>query len=595
MEVCMQPRWLYCRHFLSNIQFPCQKRRSSSDRPSRSRQQPEKIAVIGGGITGLTAAYYASRRYPLASITLFESSMRLGGLIESEYVSLDEGPVVVCEKGPRTLRANAPRAPVTYDLIHSLGLRETLVTVPKQCPTSSTRYILYPDHLVAIPAFNPTLLRHHIAAVPAPSTLQARQLLRLLYVLLTEPLFTGLLGGLLRGVYFPSPRSPDIHDESIGSFLSRHFGYRLVDNLASAIMNGLCAGNIYRLSTKALLPGLWDLETRAEKDRKGQNDILWPKRRGRRCQTDSQRLINASLTGQSQRREDDLIARLRNGPAGELETKFRDTSVFSFRRGLQELPSALEAALIKADNVQLHTETSVENIKHCNGGLEISISGRTGTTTQPFSHVIVTTPYNHVLSAANLDNPPITTVTVMVVTLCFKNPLLNRPYRGFGYLIPNSVPAHQNPEHALGVIFDSDAMPDQDQQASCTKITVVLGGHWWAERTSTSLPTESEGLRMARRLLQRHLGITEDPVASVVTLQRDAIPQYEVGHCDKMARLHGLLLERLAGRLRVAGGSYRGIGVHDCVFSARSVVEGLEIEGLTGLECFVDGERTQTP
>lgn len=467
--------------------------------------------------------------------------------------------------------------------------------MPKQCLTGSTRYILYPDHLVRIPAFNNTLVRRHIAAIPAPSTLQARQLLRLLYVLATEPLFAGLLGGLLRSVCFPASRSPEVHDESIGSFLSRRFGHRLVDNFASAIMNGLCAGDIYRLSTEALLPGLWDLETKADKGRKGLNGLLWLRRRPRDCQTDAQRLSNISLASQSRCREDDLMERLRKGPAGELETTLRDTSVFSFRRGLQELPSSLEAALIKADNVQLHTETSVEKIRHCNDGLECLISGPTGTTTEIFTHAIATMPYNHVLSVANLNNPPITTVTVMLVTLCFSTPFLNRPHRGFGYLIPNSVPAHQNPEHALGVIFDSDAMPDQDQQVSCTKITVVFGGHWWDGRSVASLPTKSEGLRMARRLLRRHLGITEDPVASVVTLQQDAIPQYEVGHCERMARFHGLLLERFAGRLRVAGGSYRGIGVHDCVFSARSVVEGLEIEGLTGLECFVDGEKTQIP
>lgn len=123
MGNAMQPRWLYSRYFLSNIQFLCQNRGFFSDRPSRLRQQPEKIAVIGGGITGLTAAYYASQRYPLAFITLFESSMRLGGFIESEYVSLDEGPAVVCEKGPRTLRANAPRAPVTYGLWSGLDSR----------------------------------------------------------------------------------------------------------------------------------------------------------------------------------------------------------------------------------------------------------------------------------------------------------------------------------------------------------------------------------------------------------------------------------------------------------------------------------------
>lgn len=223
------------------------------------------------------------------------------------------------------------------------------------------------------------------------------------------------------------------------------------------------------------------------------------------------------------------------------------------------------------------------------------ISGQNKTSTQFFTHVISTTSFNHVVSTANLESPPIATVTVMLVTLCFATPFLNHPHRGFGYLIPISVPAYQNPELALGVVFDSDAMPDQDlHQVPNTKITVILGGHWWDGRNADALPTEAEGVRMARRLLNRHLGITEDPVASVVTLRKDAIPQYEVGHCEKMASLHELLLERFAGRLRVAGASYRGIGVHDCTFSAQSVVEALELERLTGLECFVDTEAATT-
>ncbi|KAI1136851.1 Protoporphyrinogen oxidase [Hypoxylon sp. FL0543] len=589
----MPPRWLYHRHTLLNHNWSLGgKCNFSSDGSSRLQRRAEKIAVIGGGITGLTAAYYASKRYPSAAITLFEGSSRFGGAIESAYVPLTEGTALVCEKGPRTLRANAPRAPVTYDLVHTLGLKENLTTVPKQCSTSRTRYVLYPDRLVPIPVFNSTPVSRYIAAIPAPSTLQARQLLRLLHTLATEPLFTGMLGSLLRSICFSAPRPPYIDDESIGCFLARRYGHHLVDNLASAIVNGLYAGDIYRLSAKALLPGLWELDTRAEQGGKGRNGFLWfMSKEGRKTDAHAQRLSMASRAGQSCRREDDLIAQLRRGPAGELEKTLRDASVFSFESGLQELPYALEEALKRADNVRLYTESSVERIGDCDGRLKVSISGQTEATTQLFTHIIATTPYNHVLSASNLDNPPMATVTVMLVTLCFATPFLNRPHRGFGYLIPNSVPANQNPEHALGVIFDSDAMPDQDGQLSCTKITVVLGGHWWDGRSTAFLPTDAEGIRMARRLLQRHLGITEDPITSAVTLRRNAIPQYEVGHCEKMARFHELLLERFAGRLRVAGASYRGIGVHDCVFSARSVVEGLEIEGLTGLECFSNAEK----
>ncbi|KAI1389852.1 Protoporphyrinogen oxidase [Hypoxylon trugodes] len=559
--------------------------RSLSSMAPRSEQHAQKIAVVGGGITGLTAAYYAGKRYPSASITLFESSLRLGGCIESTYVPIGKDTAIVCERGPRTLRANAPRAPATYDLIDALGLRDTLISVPKHCPTAGRRYILYPDHLVSIPAFNPAPICRHIASIPAPSIPRAQQLLRVLYVLTTEPLFAGLLKHLLRSAFFSEGRPTGIQDESMGGFLARYFGHHLVDNIASAIMNGLCAGDVYRLSAKALLPGLWELEEKFEEEKKrGRGGLL--------------RGDGLPLVVGYQQRENDLLAKLRRGPAGEIETSLKDTSVFSFKKGLQELPSALEAALARMENVHLHTGTSVERISSCDDGLALSISTQNGTTVQHFTHAIAATAYNHIISAADLGSSTMATATVMLVTLCFATPFLNHPHQGFGYLIPNSVPARQNPEHALGVVFDTDAMPEQQpfslpnlgihqrQHIHNTKITVVLGGHWWEGLNADTFPNETAGVWMARRLLQRHLGITEDPIASIVTLRKEAIPQYEVGHCERMVRLHKSLLGRFAGRLRVAGASYRGIGVHDCVFSAQSLVEGLELEELTGLECF---------
>ena len=57
--------------------------------------------------------------------------------------------------------------------------------------------------------------------------------------------------------------------------------------------------------------------------------------------------------------------------------------------------------------------------------------------------------------------------------------------QGFGYLIPQSVPFELNPERALGVIFDSDISPDLHSTVPAeklgTRLTVMMGGHWWDE------------------------------------------------------------------------------------------------------------------
>lgn len=176
----------------------------------------------------------------------------------------------------------------------------------------------------------------------------------------------------------------------------------------------------------------------------------------------------------------------------------------------------------------------------------------------------------------------IPSVSVMVVNLFYSNPSI-LPVHGFGYLIPRSIPFVQNPERALGVVFDSDATIGQDDIPG-TKVTVMLGGHWWDDWGA--FPDELEGAKMAKAVLRRHLGINAEPDATRVSLQQNCIPQYTVGHRDRLEQ-GSRLLENFKGRLRVAGNSYTGVGLNDCVRSAREVARGLfDKEEKTGLQWF---------
>jgi len=172
-------------------------------------------------------------------------------------------------------------------------------------------------------------------------------------------------------------------------------------------------------------------------------------------------------------------------------------------------------------------------------------------------------------------------VTVMVVNVYFKDSNC-LPERGFGYLIPRSVPFEENPECALGVVFDSDAVVGQDT-APGTKVTVMLGGHWWDGYDS--YPDEEEGAAMAKAVLRRHLKIEEEPAFINVSLQRECIPQYTVGHESRMAAAREELIQGFNGKLAVAGNSYGGVGLNDCVRSARDVVMDMKDDmSQTGLE-----------
>ena len=206
-------------------------------------------------------------------------------------------------------------------------------------------------------------------------------------------------------------------------------------------------------------------------------------------------------------------------------------------------------------------------------------------------HVISTVP----LSSLNLPhlNPlerskistKLDAVTVMVVNLFYSNPSL-LSVRGFGYLIPEAA---NNPEQALGVIFDSESTQGQDEVQG-TKLTVMLGGRWWSKRFS--FPDEEQGVRMARNVLSKHLQVNEKPRAANATLQRSCIPQYATGHCQRMQETHNVLVEHFHGRLRVAGSPYRGVSVNDCIRSAYETVRDMiSGEGSTGLEHFLESNE----
>lgn len=164
--------------------------------------------------------------------------------------------------------------------------------------------------------------------------------------------------------------------------------------------------------------------------------------------------------------------------------------------------------------------------------------------------------------------------TVMVINLYHPDPNL-LSVDGFGYLIPRSIPVDQNPEFGLGVIFasasscgetprDPHTTVTQDTVPG-TKLTVMMGGHYWDGWQKSDFPDHDSAVRMARAMLERHLGITDAPTVTRSRLQHNAIPQYTVGHLDRMYDLSRTVKQDFNQRLVLAGNWYNGIGVGDCV------------------------------
>jgi oxygen-dependent protoporphyrinogen oxidase len=194
-----------------------------------------KVAIIGGGISGLSAAFHLERaRRGGADIryTLFESSDRLGGVMRTERV---EGCLI--EAGPDSFLSEKQSA---AELCRELGIADQLVG---SNDAHRRTYILVKGRLVEM-----------------PDGLQFMVPTKLLPTI-TTPLFSWGTKLRMAREFFASPHTPN-GDESAAAFVERHFGPEVVDRLADPLLAGVYGGSAERLSVRAVLPRFLDMEAR---------------------------------------------------------------------------------------------------------------------------------------------------------------------------------------------------------------------------------------------------------------------------------------------------------------------------------------------
>ncbi|KAM3508454.1 hypothetical protein MY10362_001185 [Beauveria mimosiformis] len=511
----------------------------------------KQVAVIGGGLTGLTTAYLLAKQLPeSASITLFESSDRLGGWIRTDEVRVNingTGGVVPFERGPRTLsslRGNTWRYDdlVLYELMLDLGLKPSY---PKDLP----RYLYYPDHLVKMP--------------PDASVFDC----------LTESLFReciwGALGTAASWVTGRHRGRLPAQDLSVADWLRLITSDSAVgNNLVSAMIHGIYGGDIERLSARSVL------------DRMYYNIHLRPAESGRR------HVPVHELAFMDHMVKDTMVCAEANKPKGSL--------IHFGAQGMEALPRALEGALAGQRNVNIIRQAPVISIKPVTNvgprGEEdkVQVQFRNASMAQIFDHVVSTTSSDSLVNTtgdALSTLSGIESVSIMTVNLWYPTPHMKPP--GFGYLIPRAVPPEQNPERALGVFFDSDVVSERrPDEPPGTKLFVLMGGHHYRGREP---PSEDEAIGQAKALLERHLGIPRDmPCIAMARLAKDCIPQHNVGHVALLKAADQQITSAFDGRLTVANGSYGRIGAMGALRNAHGAAYTvISDHGYSGLDDFI--------
>ncbi|KAH8880683.1 Protoporphyrinogen oxidase [Thozetella sp. PMI_491] len=544
---------------------------------------PKTIAVLGGGLTGLTTAYWLSVLRPASKITLYEASDRLGGWVDSEQAEVrgDDGEkrTVVWERGPRTVLTQHDKAKwddlYLYDLIGSLNLTEKLQLVPKAA--NLNRYIYYPDHLVSV---NPPVMNSGSVLTTVSN------LLRFGYTALTEPLFAGAPQSIVhwmrqRKAFNDRKRQPtqgwreklwefDLKDVSIGHFHEEQFGDRqLVDNLISAMIHGIYGGDVWNLSMESSMFQAMLMQSQAAQREAGPR--VW-------ALAEDVELANYCFSGD---KECDYIV--------DLAYRMRRGGYLSFPGGFSTLTQAIADHLARQPNVTIKLGERVQSIS-LDGKLQVSIT--TNKSTRPASYdKAVSTMFARDL--ANISDGALPAlaesegVTIQLVNLWYPKPLLNAPHNGFGYLVPQTVPFANNPEAVLGVLFDSDREIALGEPVHGTSLTVMMGGHLWDGMPEEFLPDAQEATKRAVSAVSRQLGIPEsERVYAGTKLCRMCIPQHRVGHYTRMARADRELQAAFRGRLLVAGTSYTLPGVLTSIRAGRDAadqISGRKPAGLDGL------------
>ena len=169
-----------------------------------------RIVIVGGGIGGLSAAYYATKKLADAQITLIESSNHWGGKICTDRVAFDDGQFII-EGGPDTFLATKPWG---VALCKELGLSERLHGTNLN---QKNTYVLHRNKLEPLPDGLSMMIPTNV-----PASLKSH--------------LVSWLGKARMGLDFIQPAKNINGDESLGTFISRRLGREAYENLIEPLL-----------------------------------------------------------------------------------------------------------------------------------------------------------------------------------------------------------------------------------------------------------------------------------------------------------------------------------------------------------------------
>jgi len=462
---------------------------------TNDQQRARRVAVIGGGISGLATAHRLHELDSNLSITLLERGKRLGGVLDTVH---QDG--FLFEWGADNFITTVPWA---LDLCRRIGFEDQL---EQTRPNHRGAFVVRKGRLHKIPQG---------FIIMAPSRV---------WPVVSTPIL-GPWGKLRMALEYFVPARKEEGDESLAGFVIRRFGRQTYDRLVQPLIGGIYTGDPMQLSLESTMPRFKEMERSHGS------------------------LIRAVLKQARQKGAD------KNSSGG------RYSMFVAPRRGISSLLEALERRL-PSDSVQLNR--AIESLRPTEDGRwQVRSAGQSEET---YDAVVVAT---QAKAAAELLRPTDATLAEQlagihhsgccIVSLAYRRDQIAHAMDGFGFVVPLA-----ERRKIISGSFSSVKYPGRAPD-DCVLIRVFIGGACQPEL----LELDDDSLRgVAVEELAELMGIEGSPLLSRIARLPETMPQYYVGHRQRVERIKGLAAKHPG--LFVTGNAHHGVGIPFCVHSGEA-------------------------
>jgi protoporphyrinogen/coproporphyrinogen III oxidase len=486
----------------------------TSSSPPESRP---RIAIVGGGISGLAAAHRLTELLPHAELALFEAADRLGGVIRT--VRRDS---CLVEQAADSFITKTPWA---VDLCRRIGMADELLSTSA---ANRRAFLVRKGKLLPVPEGFVLMTPRRLWPLVTTPVLSWRGKLRLL----AEPLVPDR-----RSIPDSKAGAVEPVDESVASFATRRLGSEAFERIVQPLLVGIYTADPAKLSMAATLP---------------------------------------DIVGQQRQFGSLIRAGLKQAKNAELQTSQGDETAIAesgARYGLFVAPQDGMASLIETlgrglpDGV-IRMSSPVSQIRRSEfGGWTLALPNQNDP--QRFDAVVVALPapaasklFREGYESLSQELAQIEYAGCAVVCLGYRRDQIGDLPAGFGFVVPVI-----ERRRILAASFASEKFPGRAPEDQIV-VRVFIGGALQPQLIERS---NEELAQLAHQELVDLLRITGAPLWADATKWPNSMPQYHVGHLTRVASIE-VRVATLPG-LELAGNAYHGVGIPHCIHSGETAAE----------------------